>query len=139
MTSTIIIAALALMAGTLLGFLACAILGAINVIKAPSETTTAATTDKRKMGAMDKILILEGAILITYTVVDMWIFYKTGSEPTTLTMCVFTVCGVENGVMGWIKTTKEKQTATTETTTTATETVDPAELVDREEPADVGK
>ncbi len=29
----------------------------------------------------------------------------------TLTACVFGVCGFENGVMGWIKTTKEKQAA----------------------------
>lgn len=30
------------------------------------------------------------------------------NEPATLTACVFGVCGFENGVMGWIKTTKEK-------------------------------
>ena len=33
-------------------------------------------------------------------------FWHTGGEPSTLTACVFGVCGLENGVMGWIKTNK---------------------------------
>ena len=39
---------------------------------------------------------------------DLAVFWHTGNEPATLTACVFGVCGFENGVMGWIKTTKEK-------------------------------
>ncbi len=35
-------------------------------------------------------------------------FWHTGNEPYTLTGCVFGVCGLEIGVMGWIKTTKER-------------------------------
>jgi coenzyme F420-reducing hydrogenase gamma subunit len=32
----------------------------------------------------------------------------TGSTPDTLITCVFGICGVEGGVMGWIKTSKNK-------------------------------
>lgn len=67
-----------------------------------------ATTAKKKMGTMDKVLILEGVILVAYTAADLAVFWHTGNEPATLTACVFGVCGFENGVMGWIKTTKEK-------------------------------
>lgn len=46
--------------------------------------------------------------LVAYTVADLVVFWHTGSEPATLTGCVFGVCGLENGVMGWIKTNKDK-------------------------------
>jgi coenzyme F420-reducing hydrogenase gamma subunit len=32
----------------------------------------------------------------------------TGSTPDVLITCVFGICGVEGGVMGWIKTSKNK-------------------------------
>ena len=54
------------------------------------------------MGVMDKVLIFEAVILIAYTVADLAVFWHTGAEPYTLTGCVFGVCGLENGVMGWI-------------------------------------
>lgn len=60
------------------------------------------------MGTMDKVLILEGVTLAAYTVAALAVFWHTGSEPATLTACVFGVCGMENGVMAWIKTTKDK-------------------------------
>ena len=63
---------------------------------------------KAKLGTMDKILVLEAVFLISYTVADLVVFWHTGSEPATLTGCVFGVCGLENGVMGWIKTNKDK-------------------------------
>jgi len=94
---TIIIAALALLAGTAAGFLICRALRQYIPRYAP-----------KKMGVMDKILVLEAILLISYTVAAMWIFYRVGSEPSTLTACVFGVCGLENGVMGWIKTNKDK-------------------------------
>lgn len=59
------------------------------------------------MGTMDKILVLEAVFLFSYTVADLVVFWHTGSEPATLTGCVFGVCGLENGVMGWIKTNKD--------------------------------
>ena len=63
---------------------------------------------KKKMGTMDRILVLEAVFLVAYTVADLVVFWHTGSEPATLTGCVFGVCGLENGVMGWIKTNKDK-------------------------------
>ena len=86
-----LIAAAAMAGGALLGFSLCW-----------------AATAKKKMGTMDKVLILEGVILVAYTAADLAVFWHTGNEPATLTACVFGVCGFENGVMGWIKTTKEK-------------------------------
>ena len=57
---------------------------------------------------MDKILVLEALFLLAYTVADFIVFWHTSAEPATLTACVFGVCGMENGVMGWIKTNKDK-------------------------------
>jgi coenzyme F420-reducing hydrogenase gamma subunit len=37
------------------------------------------------------------------------IFIKKDSIPDTLVQCVFGACGLEGGVMGWIKTTKERR------------------------------
>lgn len=91
-------------------------------------------TDKKgKMGVMDKILILEAVVLVTYTVADMIVFWHVGAEPTTLTACVFGVCGLENGVMGWIKTSKEKASAPSGSAQGTQEAP-----VEWEEPPDVG-
>ena len=102
-----LIAAAAMAGGALLGFSLCwaATRLAGGNHAAAARLTTAA---KRKMGTMDKVLILEGVILVAYTAADLAVFWHTGNEPATLTACVFGVCGFENGVMGWIKTTKEK-------------------------------
>lgn len=51
---------------------------------------------KKKMGTMDRILVLEAVFLVAYTVADLVVFWHTGSEPATLTGCVFGVCGLEN-------------------------------------------
>lgn len=57
---------------------------------------------------MDKILIVLALFLLAFICVMLWLYYKTGAIPDTLCTCVFTVCGGECGVMGWIKTTKER-------------------------------
>lgn len=102
-----LIAAAAMAGGAALGFFLCWVttrLAAGN----HAAATRLATAAKKKMGTMDKVLILEGVILVAYTAADLAVFWHTGNEPATLTACVFGVCGFENGVMGWIKTTKEK-------------------------------
>lgn len=99
MTRTILVAAASMAGGTALGYLLCKIFRRYIPRHAPK---------KKKMGAMDRVLVMEAVVLIAYTVADLWIFYKVGAEPTTLTACVFGVCGIENGVMGWIKTNKDK-------------------------------
>ena len=85
----------------------------------------------KKMGTMDKILLLEAVVLIAYTIAALAVFWHTGSEPSTLTACVFGVCWIENGVMGWIKTEKQRKEAGT-----ASNPPEPPE--DRQEPPDVG-
>lgn len=99
MNKTIIVAAMAMAGGTALGYLLCRIF---------RRYIPRYAAKKKGMGTMDKVLVLEAAVLVAYTVADLWIFYRVGAEPTTLTACVFGVCGVENGVMGWIKTNKDK-------------------------------
>ena len=61
------------------------------------------------MGVMDKTLIVLGAFLLCFIVTMVVIFIVTGSTPDTLIQCVFGACGLEGGVMGWIKTTKERR------------------------------
>lgn len=103
---TVIVAALAMVAGTVLGFLICG--ATVRRLRLRLRAARSGTDDPRKMGVMDKVLILEAVILVAYTVADLAVFWHTGAEPTTLTACVFGVCGLENGVMGWIKTNKDK-------------------------------
>ncbi|MBR1524363.1 MAG: hypothetical protein IJ641_07900 [Lachnospiraceae bacterium] len=57
---------------------------------------------------MDKILIALAVFLLVFVAAMLWIYLKTGGIPDTLCTCVFAICGGECGVMGWIKTTKER-------------------------------
>ena len=105
--NTLLIAAAAMAGGAALGFSLCWVatrLAAGN----HAAATRLATAAKKKMGTMDKVLVLEAVVLVLYTAADLAVFWHTGNEPATLTACVFGVCGLENGVMGWIKTNKDK-------------------------------
>lgn len=64
--------------------------------------------NKAKLGTMDLILLLLGIFLALFTTAMIVIHCITGSTPDTLITCVFGICGVEGGVMGWIKTSKNK-------------------------------
>ena len=64
--------------------------------------------DKQKLGTMDLILLVIGIFLALFTVAMIVIHCITGSTPDTLITCVFGICGIEGGVMGWIKTSKNK-------------------------------
>ena len=133
-----IIAAAAMAGGAVLGFALCwaATRLAGGNRKAAARLAKAA---EKKMGTMDKVLILEAVVLILYTAADLVVFWHTGNEPDTLTACVFGVCGFENGVMGWIKTTKEKQAAEAARTSGSGHQTAPEEPpTDRTEPPDVG-
>lgn len=61
------------------------------------------------MKTMDRILVFIAIFLLAFTVAMTAIYILTGGIPDTLCTCVFGVCGGECGVMGWIKTTKDKQ------------------------------
>lgn len=58
---------------------------------------------------MDVILIGLAVFLLIFIVVMLALYYITGGIPDTLCTCVFGICGGECGVMGWIRTTKDKQ------------------------------
>ena len=45
---------------------------------------------------------------LVFVIAMIAIYIKTGGIPDTLCTCVFSVCGGECGVMGWIKTTKDR-------------------------------
>ena len=60
------------------------------------------------MKTMNVILVLIGAFLLIFTVTMVVTFFVCGSIPDTLCTCVFAALGGECGVMGWIKTAKEK-------------------------------
>lgn len=63
---------------------------------------------KSGISVMNIVLILVGISLLAFTIAMIQIFREYGSIPDTLITCVFATLGGECGVMGWIKTTKEK-------------------------------
>lgn len=63
----------------------------------------------KKRKTMDVILIGLAVFLLIFIVVMLVLYYLTGGIPDTLCTCVFGICGGECGVMGWIRTTKDKQ------------------------------
>ena len=58
---------------------------------------------------MDLILIIIGALLIIFTVYMIILFREYGMIPDTLVTCVFATLAGECGIMGWIKTTKDRR------------------------------
>lgn len=132
-----LIAAAAMAGGALLGFSLC---WAATRLAGGNHAAAArlATAAKKKMGTMDKVLVLEGVILVAYTVAALAVFWHTGGEPSTLTACVFGVCGLENGVMGWIKTNKDKAAEAARTSGSGHQATPEEPPTDRPEPPDVG-
>lgn len=57
---------------------------------------------------MDVILVILAIFLLVFVIAMITIYIRTGGIPDTLCTCVFSVCGGECGVMGWIKTTKDR-------------------------------
>jgi len=82
-----------------------------------SEGPKAATDDasqtkpkaKFKIGTMDLILIIIGVVLLVFVIYMIKLFREFGTIPDTLVTCVFALCGGECGIMGWIKTTKDRR------------------------------
>lgn len=61
-----------------------------------------------RIGVMNLILIIIGATLFWFTREMIDLFKQYGMIPDALVNCVFLALGGECGVMGWIKTNKEK-------------------------------
>lgn len=134
---TVFIAAGAMIGGAALAFTLCWVAARMTGGNR-AEAARLAKAAEKKMGTMDKVLVLEAILLILYTVADLIVFWHTGAEPYTLTGCVFAVCGLENGVMGWIKTNKDKAAEAARASGSGRR-ADPVEPpTEREEPPDVG-
>lgn len=58
---------------------------------------------------MDIILLIVGVILLSFTITMIIIYVITGAVPDTLVTCVFATLTGECGILGWIKTTKERR------------------------------
>lgn len=54
------------------------------------------------------VLIILAIFIVTFTIACMWLFYLYQTIPDTLVTCVFSLCGSECGVLGWIKVMKTK-------------------------------
>jgi len=63
---------------------------------------------KKPMGVMDIVLIIVGVLLVVFTATMIYLYTQFQSIPNTLCTCVFSCLGGECGIMGWIKTSKEK-------------------------------
>ncbi len=134
---TVFIAAGAMIGGAALAFTLCWVAARMTGGNR-AEAARLAKAAEKKMGTMDKVLVLEAILLISYTMADLVVFWHTGAEPYTLTGCVFAVCGLENGVMGWIKTNKDKAAEAARANGSGRR-ADPVEPpTEREEPPDVG-
>lgn len=76
----------------------------------PPRRGRTAGNGKPHIGKMDLILVIMGITLLLFTQKMIQLFEMYQAVPDTLITMVFGVCGGECGVMGWIKTTKERQT-----------------------------
>ena len=61
-----------------------------------------------RVGTMNIILVIVGVMLLWFTLKMIDLFEQYGMIPDTLVNCVFVCLGGECGILGWIKTTKEK-------------------------------
>lgn len=108
-TRTIITNVAAFIAGGAALYLLMWLLANLRWKKRGRRSADAAPREKKKsIGTMDVILIFVGVALTAFTIEMIRIFREFGTEPSTLETCVFTALGGECGVMGWIRTTKER-------------------------------
>lgn len=63
---------------------------------------------KKKMGTIDKILLIVFICLVLFVVKMIQLFEAYGMVPDTLITCVFAAVVGEVSITGWIKTTKER-------------------------------
>ena len=73
-----------------------------------SVENAAEKKERRNIKVMDLILVIVGVSLLVFTIVMIQLFKVYGTVPDTLITCVFATLGGECGIMGWIKTTKDR-------------------------------
>lgn len=64
--------------------------------------------NKKEPKTSNKILVFLAIFLLIFITTMIVIFIRQGAVPDTLITCVFAACTGELSVLGWIKTTKEK-------------------------------
>lgn len=69
---------------------------------------TVKSKEPRRIKTMDIILVIIAVALLAFTIEMIRIFEETGMIPDTLVTCVFAALGGECGIMGWIKTAKDR-------------------------------
>lgn len=72
------------------------------------KNENAKKSSKKYIGTMNIILIIVGIFLVLFTLKMISLFETYGMVPDTLINCVFVALAGECGIMGWIKTSKEK-------------------------------
>lgn len=69
---------------------------------------TKKSSQSKGPGVMNIILVIVGVCLFTFTAAMIQVFKEYGAVPDTLITCVFAALGGECGIMGWIKTSKDR-------------------------------
>lgn len=73
-----------------------------------SKSAENSVRTKKKAGVMNVALIILLIVTLAFTGMMIYLFMQYQAVPDTLITCFFTaVCG-ECGILGWIKTSKEK-------------------------------
>lgn len=94
--------------GVVISWLLSNIVSRVRNMTARRRVEPRAAPQKKGIKTMDLILILV-AISVAWFIHRMLVLYETtGGIPDTLCQCFFVFVGGECGVMGWIKTTKDK-------------------------------
>lgn len=65
--------------------------------------------EKKGLATMTIILIIVGFLVIAFTLIMIRLYILTGAIPDTLCTCFFAAATGEFGVMGWIRTTKDRK------------------------------
>lgn len=78
-------------------------------MKNEKKANTEKPSQKKGPGVMNVILLIVGISLFAFTIAMIQIFREYGAVPDTLVTCVFAALGGECGIMGWIKTTKDRR------------------------------
>lgn len=73
-----------------------------------SERKRTTRQAKKKMGTIDKILLILFIGLVIFVIKMIQLFEAYGMVPDTLITCVFAAIVGEVSITGWIKTTKER-------------------------------
>ena len=63
----------------------------------------------KKIKTLTVVLIVLSILVVIFTAVMIWLYIKTGGIPDTLCGCFFAATTGEFGVMGWIRTTKDRK------------------------------